>query len=154
MNQKQTQTIILPCQAEQLLPHRPPMMLIDSLLQRDKDKAVASAVLAPDNIFLSKERGLLNEYFIELVAQTMAAANGYDALLDNGPVKDGFLVGIETFFLHEEPKEKDLFRVVAVKEMEFGQMQVIAGSVFADSTCIATVKLKLWEEKSNSIFNV
>lgn len=149
MAQKQTQMITLPCPAEQLLPHRPPMLLIDNLLQRDKDTAVASAVLTQDNIFFSKECGLLNEYFIELVAQTMAAANGFDALLDNSPVKDGFIVGIENFSFQQEPKEQDTFRVVAVKDMEFGQMQVIDGEVFANSTCIASVRLKLWEEKTS-----
>ena len=78
----------------------------------------------------------------------MAAANGFDALLDQGPVKDGFIVGIETFSLHQDPKGQDTFRIVAVKDMEFGQLQVIDGVVFADSTCIASVRLKLWEEKT------
>lgn len=150
MNQNHADNITLPCLAEQLLPHRSPMLLIDSLLQREKDKAVATAKLAQDNIFLSGDRGLLTEYFIELVAQTMAAANGYDALLDHSAVKDGFIVGIEAFSLHREPREIDEFRIVAVKVMEFAQMQVIDGVVFADTTCIASVRLKLWENKSKS----
>jgi 3-hydroxyacyl-[acyl-carrier-protein] dehydratase len=153
MAQKQTQKIPLPCPAEQLLPHRPPMLLIDNLLQRDKDKAVASAVLTQDNIFFSEERGLLDEYFIELVAQTMAAANGFDALHDNGPVKDGFIVGIETFSLHQQPQGNNTFRIVAVKDMEFGQMQVIDGEVLVDSTCIARVRIKLWEENTSKKTN-
>ena len=149
MVDKQTETIKLPCPAEQLLPHRPPMLLIDSLLQREKDTAIASATLTQDNIFYSNEHGLVEEYFIELVAQTMAAANGFDALLEHGPVKDGFIVGIETFSLHQTQHQQGTFRVVAAKDMEFAQMQVIDGAVFADSTCIASVRLKLWEDKTS-----
>ena len=149
MTQKQIHDITLPCPAEQLLPHRPPMLLIDNLLQREKDKAVAAAQLTENNIFLCGDSILLTEYFIELVAQTMAAANGFDALLDRSPVKDGFIVGIEAFSLHHEPQEIGEFRIVAVKDMEFGQMQVIDGVVFIGSTCIASVRLKLWEDKTN-----
>lgn len=150
MTPKKTQPIILPCPAEQLLPHRPPMLLIDTLLERNKDKAVASAKLDENNIFFSKEHGLLSEYFIELVAQTMAAANGFDALQNSGMVKDGFLVGIETFSLHHETHGDDIFRVITFKDMEFGQMQVIDGQVFAGSNCIASVRLKLWEENTDN----
>jgi predicted hotdog family 3-hydroxylacyl-ACP dehydratase len=126
------------------------MLLIDTLLERDIDRAVATALLDQNNIFFSKDRGLLSEYFIELVAQTMAAANGFDALLDNDTVRDGFLVGIENFSLHHPPHGNGTFRIVAVKDMEFGQMQVINGQVFAGSTCIASVRLKLWKENTGN----
>ncbi len=149
MMQKLNQKTKLPCPAEQLLPHRPPMLLIDSLLQREKDRAVASARFDENNIFLSRDRGLLPEYFIEIVAQTMAAANGFDACNSNSKVKDGFLVGLESFSLHHPLPDTQEFRIVAVKDMAFGQMQVIDGEVFADSTPIASVRLKLWEDKTD-----
>lgn len=148
MVQKHNIIIKLPCPAEQLLPHRPPMLLIDKLLQREIDRAEASAKLQQNTIFLSKDRCVLPEYFIEIVAQTMAAANGYDALIDNLPVSDGYLVGIETFSMHDAPLAGDEFRIVTIKDMEFGQMQVIDGVVSTDKTRIASVRLKLWKEKN------
>jgi predicted hotdog family 3-hydroxylacyl-ACP dehydratase len=61
--------------AIELIPHRPPMVFVESLLQRYDNTAIASVEL--------EEKGICNdagriqpELFVELIAQTVAMANG------------------------------------------------------------------------------
>lgn len=142
-------TIELPCPAENLIIHRPPMLLIDQLLEREGDNAAASASLNSDSLCFSASRGILPEYFIEIMAQTMAAANGYDALVNNTPPADGFIVGIDTFSIFHIPEGANDFRVEVVKNMEFGSMKMMNGEVFCGSTRVASIELKVWEQEAS-----
>lgn len=139
--------INLPCPAEHLVKHRGPMLLIDQLLERTGEKSTASATLRPHNICFSEDRGILPEYFIELVAQTTAAANGYDCLLREIPIKDGFLVGIDDFALKQylPPRQYD-FNVQATTTMDLGNMKVIQGEVQLNDELVATVALRIWQQ--------
>ena len=140
------QEIQLPCPAGRLVKHRPPMLLIDDLLLREGDRAAASATIADDCPCLSPHRGLLPEYFIEIIAQTMAAANGYDALCRAEDPADGFIVGIDRFTFSSPPAEAKTFHIEIAKTMEFGAMKVMEGRVLADAVEIAVVELKVWEQ--------
>lgn len=136
----------LPCNAEELLPHRKAMLLIDSLDQHEADKAAATAKVNHANIFLDNNGGLLPEYFIEIIAQTAAAASGFAGLQQNVPVRSGYLVGIENFSVLEHGENYDSLRIETCKNMQLGHMQVIDGEVFHGTTCIARAQLKLWQE--------
>lgn len=139
----------LPCPAEKLLPHQPPMLLIDSLIERKGDKAAATANIDESSICHNEGRGVLPEYLIEIMAQTMAAANGYDGLLSNIPPKDGFIVGLDKFHLKNLAQIGGEMIIRVVKTMEFGAMKIMEGEVFIGSTSIASVELKVWEPPSN-----
>lgn len=149
MNTFHQNTVTLPFPAEKLLPHRLPMLLIDNLTERKDDTATATATIDSNNICYSEGRGILPEYFIEIMAQTMAAANGYDGLKSNIPPKDGFIVGLDKFELKEIPQTAKDFTIRVAKTMEFGAMKVMTGEVFADSHSIASVELKVWEQPEN-----
>jgi len=145
-----SQKVHLPCAAEKLIVHRHPMLLIDNLVMREDDKAAATATLNSNNLFWCQENGILPEYYIEIMAQTMAAANGFDALSLNCPPNDGFIVGLDAFTFHGDRKQKidDLY-IFIEKTMEFGSVKIMKGEVTVDSTLISSVELKVWEQNSN-----
>jgi predicted hotdog family 3-hydroxylacyl-ACP dehydratase len=122
------------------------MLLIDHLLEREGDRAAASAFLTKDSLCFSERGGILPEYFIEIIAQTMAAANGYDAISCNNPPKEGFIVGIDIFSIYHIPEGASEFRIQVVKNMEFGSMKVMEGEVFSGPTRVAAIELKVWEQ--------
>ncbi len=140
----------LPCSAEDLLPHRKTMLLIDLLEQFEDSRATASAKINEANIFLDSNGKIIPEYYIEVIAQTAAAASGFTALNRNLPVKNGYLVGIETFSVLEQGINFDLLRIKTNIDMQLGQMQVIDGEVFHGSTCIARARLKLWQDEEQN----
>ena len=136
--------------AVELVPQRPPMLLVNRLVARDRD-ANFSAVeaLAPvDGIFVEQGWGILPEYFIELVAQAMAAVNGYDGLVDGEEAGRGFLVGIDDFSWQGTAEPGELLRIELKKNFEFGPVTVMVGQVLNGAgEVLAGGEIKAWEEK-------
>ncbi len=149
METGQVKDFQLPCPAEKLVPHRPPMLFIDSLLERFGDRATASAVVPEDGICVDPAQGLLPEFLIEVIAQTMAAANGYDALCDGKKNHDGFLVGIDEFAFEATPATGRTIRIEIEKTFEFGAVKIIRGQVFEGDMLLASGTLKVWENEDS-----
>jgi len=135
----------LPLPAEMLLPHRPEMLLVDSLVRRWDDSSSAKAVLPKSGICLFGGR-LLPEFFIELVAQATAMANGYDALCAGVVQKNGMLVGVDTFAFPGKAVAGSTLRIETEKTFEFGAVKIIHGEVFAGDELLAAGDIKVWEE--------
>ena len=80
----------------ELVPHRPPMLLIDRLLADDAELIRVEAVIKPDQLFLT-EQGMPAWVGVELMAQTMAAWAGLRSVQSGKPVKLGFLLGTRRY---------------------------------------------------------
>ncbi|MBU0673131.1 MAG: ACP dehydratase [Proteobacteria bacterium] len=141
----------LPLPAEQLVPQRPPMLLVGQLLRRarEPDEALAEADVPLDGIFIDPNGQVLPEYFVELVAQAMAAVNGYDSLVEGASGGKGFLVGIDGFTWPGTASPGDHLRVEITKVYEFGPVSVMHGIVLNDQGFVlASGDIKAWEEPS------
>lgn len=146
MNQRDGKKLQLPLPARKLLRHRPPMLLIDRLLARDDGRATAAAGISSGGIFCTGNDIVVPEYFIEVIAQTMAAANGYDALVERLVPKAGFIVGIDDFSLHHRVSAPAEFIIEVATTMEFAAMKVMSGEVLLGQTSIASAEIKVWEQ--------
>ncbi|MBU0480831.1 MAG: ACP dehydratase [Proteobacteria bacterium] len=139
----------LPCTVEKLIPQRPPMQVAHRLLLRDRpgNFSVVEGDAPTGGIFNPDGAGVIPEYFMELMAQSMAAVNGYDSLVDGKESGKGFLVGIDDFRWQDHPRSSGPFRVEIVKDFEFGQVTVVSGKIFTPSgDLIASGSVKAWEE--------
>ena len=79
----------VPCDATQFLPHRPPMTMVETLMEVG-EWSVLETTIAPDNRFL-RDGVLDNEAIPEIVAQGCAAITGFEQ--DDRHLK-GMLTGI------------------------------------------------------------
>lgn len=80
----------------ELLPHDPPMILIDRMLEADETSNLCEVVIKPSSMFL-EDKGVPVFVAIEYMAQAIAAHAGYSTRLAGGPVKVGFLLGTPRF---------------------------------------------------------
>ncbi len=78
----------LPTSAAPLLPHKPPMAMIETLIANDGHQRKASFTIRPDNRFLNSDGVLDSTVIPELVAQAAAAADAHE---NNGQTRPGFL---------------------------------------------------------------
>jgi len=143
----------LPYPAQLLVPHRPPMLIINQLLEKDKDTAVAEAVVPSKGIFVDPDKGLLPEYIIELVAQSMAAANGFDAKQSDQIPSRGFLVGIDNFSWMGKVCPGETLRVELKKTLKFQAVTIMEGRVVGPNGLVACGEIKVWEEKETANFH-
>jgi predicted hotdog family 3-hydroxylacyl-ACP dehydratase len=84
---------------EHLLPHRPPMILIDELLAYDDARARAAVIIRDTSLFLEPE-GVPSHIGLEYMAQTCGAHAGALALEHGGVVKIGLLLGSRQYRAH------------------------------------------------------
>ncbi|ROS01578.1 putative hotdog family 3-hydroxylacyl-ACP dehydratase [Sinobacterium caligoides] len=88
--------VIQPFSLEQVLPHRAPMILLDSL-DAVSETRVSCAVSVRESLSFSDEQGLPAWVGIELMAQSVAAWSGARALQRGEPVRIGFLLGTRKY---------------------------------------------------------
>lgn len=134
----------LPQHADALLPHKQPMLVVEALVKRQGTRAVALATLPVSGLFVTAER-ILPEYFIELIAQTAALGNCYDARIGEMATCDGMLVGIDAFSWLKQPQQGTSVQIETDILFTFGAMKVAHGEVFAGQELLAVGDIKVWE---------
>lgn len=82
-----------------LLPHRPPMNLLDEVVSWDGTTLVAAVTIRPETLFL-EEGGVPAHIGIEYMAQTCGAFAGAQALDAGRAVRIGFLLGTRRYTVH------------------------------------------------------
>lgn len=90
--------IKLPIKINGLIPHRPPMLLVDRLVFLRGDEAVSETVFASDSIFLKDDGRVEEAALFEMIAQTFAAATA--AVRDGSGPSAGYLAGIKRLAIH------------------------------------------------------
>jgi predicted hotdog family 3-hydroxylacyl-ACP dehydratase len=86
-------TTATPYALDALIPHAPPMVLLDSLESVDTDRAVCLLHVRRDFPFVVGAE-MPAMVAIELIAQAAAAQAGYVSLADGKAVKIGYLVSV------------------------------------------------------------
>ncbi len=106
---------------EDILPQRPPMLMVDALTEYDENGAATVLTVRPDCIFVSDGR-LTPEGVIENVAQTCAARTGYCSKYVLGlPVEIGFIGALRKFrIISLPPVGEELRTEIAIRSEFFG----------------------------------
>lgn len=138
-------TINLPIAAEKLIPHRSPMLLIDELSTWSEAEMKGTALIKKDNPFLSSSGILDSNGLVEIMAQTVAAGNGYHAKILGEPIKTGFLVGLSELEFFDSVSLGDSLSTEIIQESKVGKFSIVKGNVIRNGRCIATGGIKIFE---------
>ncbi len=83
----------------ELLPHRPPMILLDEIVSYDQASMVASVTVSEATLFLEPQ-GVPVHVGLEYMAQACGAYAGAVARERGEPVRVGFLLGTRQYRAH------------------------------------------------------
>lgn len=100
MQKKISDRLLEEIHVRDLLPHRPPMILIDDLLRvTDVSLTAAAKVSAEGHFSVSNAPSIVSApaYALECMAQAIAAWNGYRCLRAGRPVRIGLILGVRDF---------------------------------------------------------
>lgn len=137
-------SIKLPLAAEELIPHRLPMRLVDRLMAIDGKNGVVEAQLSAD-CPLVDDRGTLEDVaLIELIAQGYAALKGYLDRLEQKPVRQGFLVGIKKLTQLETVCVGDWLKIEIKTLAELDNFAVAEGQIWCEDKLVARGEIKVW----------
>lgn len=127
-----------------LLPHRPPFIMIGELLFADTFHARTSYTLPADNLLVAdgkwSEGGLL-----ENMAQTAAAGAGYQAKQANRPVEAGYIASVKNFAVFGVAKVGDRLETETIlRESIFDNVIVVEAMVNRDGALIARCEMNIF----------
>lgn len=95
-----------------LIPHRPPMVLIDEVLKFGPATIRARRTVREGDPFVTRD-GLEDAALLEVVAQTIAAGDALFARSKGGRVVSGFLTGMTGVRIHGRARTGDIIEVKA-----------------------------------------
>lgn len=137
--------LTLPMPAIELIPHRPPMLLVERLLSYEPGGSGTVEACLDSSSFLASKQGVLDEVaMVEMLAQGYAAIKGYDDLLCGKPVQEGFLVGIRKFRMSGRVSAGERLVITINTVGSFEGFAVIEGQIRSAEEIIATGFIKLW----------
>ncbi len=139
----------LPIPAESLVPHRPPFLLVDRLLEFTGQIGVVESVPAPDNLFLDEDGYIEIIAMVEIMAQAAAAVKGYSDIRNGRAIRKGFLVDVREFQFKKRCHEGDIILVRVEIAKCFSGFSIVNGSIVCRGREIAAGALKLWVPDEN-----
>lgn len=133
----------------ELIPQRPPFVMIDRLLSSDNVYSVTELEVRNDNIFVENER-LTASGLIENIAQTCAARIGYINLNSGQPVKIGVIGSISNLTISRTPKVGEkLTTTIQLLEEVFNVTMVLATIKIGEEEIVsANMKIALTDINS------
>lgn len=136
--------ISLPLAAEDLIPHRLPMRLVEQLLEIDGKNGVVKAQIAADCPLVDATGKLEDIALVELIAQSYATLKGYLDRLEAKPVRQGFLVGIKklNWFGTILAGESLLIKIRTLAELD--GFAVAEGEIWRGDMLVASGEVKVW----------
>ncbi len=125
------------------LPHRPPMLLIDHIVEVTDNRAVCRTTIHPDCVF-ARDGVVHPSAMIEIVAQACAIWVGVTSSRKGGTPKVGFLVACrEVAFAINEFSIGDELTIAVTKVLGEDQLAVFSGTVTrGDQECV-TIQLSV-----------
>ncbi len=128
------------------LPHRPPMLLIDELVEVTADKTiVCRATIKPDCVF-ARDGIVHPSAMIEFVAQACALLAGVTASARGGAIQVGLILGCrEVAFAVDHFSVGDALEIAAQKTFGGTQLASFAGQVSRAGHVCVTLEMSVMD---------
>ena len=126
----------------ELLPQRPPFVMIDSLLSFDAVNTVTCLKIREDNLFF--DNGRFTAYGLtENIAQTAAARLGYINYINRTEVKIGYIGAVKNLRVLRTPRAgEEIITTITLKEEVFG-MSLVDAVVRSGNEIITECEMKI-----------
>ncbi len=127
----------------ELLPQRPPFVMVDRLTDYSETQSSCSLTIRPDNVFCENGE-FAAAGLIEHIAQTCAARLGYynKYILKTG-VRLGFIGEVKDLSIVRLPREGETLDTTIVVMQEIFDVTLVSAEVRVGTETIATTRLKI-----------
>lgn len=125
-----------------LLPQRPPFVMIDHLAGYDERTTTTTLVVTADNIFVEGGE-MLATGMIENIAQTCAARLGYYNLISGQPVKIGYIGAVSNLHVERQARVGETLTTTITVEEEVMGMTLASATVAVGDETIVTASIKI-----------
>jgi radical SAM protein with 4Fe4S-binding SPASM domain len=141
---RRDEIMFLPVDAERVVPHKPPMLMIDRLVEVLERASVSEMTVRGEMPFVSAEGVLDEAAYPEIISQAIAAQEGFRKIGSRNPELEGFLLGVKKMEIMGSAKVGDTLRVSVFKTAKFGDFGIIKGKVYRGDKLLARGEIKVW----------
>jgi predicted hotdog family 3-hydroxylacyl-ACP dehydratase len=142
---RRDEIMFLPVDVARVIPHKPPMLLIDRLLEVKERASVSELTVREDMIFVDENGHLDDASYPEIISQAVAAQEGFRRFGGRNPLIEGFLLGIKNLEILGNSFVGDTLRISLNKKAKFGDFGILNGEVHKDQELIARGEIKVWQ---------
>ena len=127
-----------------LLPQKPPMVMVDTLVRYAELAAVTRLEIRPDNIFVRNghftEPGL-----VENIAQTAAAHAGYtNSMNGQSEAPIGYIAAVDHLQIHQLPAVFSTIETSIQVQNHVMNITIIGGTITCDGQLVAQCEMKIF----------
>lgn len=127
---------------EQLIPQRPPFVLVDGIIEHTEDKTISSFTIPADHI-LVEERALSSYGLIEHMAQSAALRSGYESHQKKEQPKTGFIGTVSNAIIYQLPPAGNRITTVVHQTSQILNFIVIECKAYMQETLLAECSMKI-----------
>jgi radical SAM protein with 4Fe4S-binding SPASM domain len=142
--------MFLPVDAARVVPHKPPMLLIDRLLEIKERVSVSEMMVRDDMIFVDNRGVLASVAYPEIISQALAAMEGFRKIGCHDAQAEGFLLGIKKLGIFGSARVGDTLRITVHKAVKYGDFGIVRGEVYKGNELLARGEVKVWQNDSNA----
>jgi len=147
---RRDEIMFLPVDAERVVPHKPPMLMIDRLVEVLERASVSEMTIRSDMPFVSPEGELDEAAYPEIISQAIAAQEGFRKIGSRNPELEGFLLGVKKMEVFAAATVGDTLRIFVYKTAKFGDFGIILGEVSRGDELLAKGEIKVWQNSRES----
>ena len=133
-----------------LIPHQPPMRLVNEILSVTPEDSRVKTCIGPDFLFLREDGTIAPEAFCEIIAQSFAACESKRRELAGLSTEGGgYLVSVRNFEVFSSARQGDELITRVTQQDNFLGTRIVKGKVFRheEKLAQATVYIFMWEGK-------
>ena len=148
LNIAKMQSVIESERVEALIPHSPPMVLVDRIISVNEQSLLAEIDIEENCKFYDQaNRGVPSWVGVEYMAQVIAAFAGVKAKSENEPIKLGFLLGTRKFLMPKPFLDAGKTYQIAVNELYLDDTGLASFDcqISCQDEVYATAKLNVFE---------
>ena len=142
--------MFLPVDVARVIPHKPPMLLIDRLLEVKERASVSEMTVREDMLFVDEHGKLDDASYPEIISQAVAAQEGFRRFGGRNPLIEGFLLGIKKLEILGNSHVGDTLRISLYKTAKFGDFGILNGEVYKGEELIARGEIKVWQSDAKA----
>lgn len=142
---RRDEIMFLPVDASRVVPHKPPMLLLDNLVEVMERASVSEMTVRSDMVFVGDDGLLDDAAWPEIMSQAIAAQEGFRKIGSRSPDREGFLLGVKKLEIFARARVGDTLRVSVYKAAKYGDFGIIEGEVYRGEELLAKGELKVWQ---------
>ncbi len=144
----QEKIVSLPVPADDIIPQRFPMRVVDKLIRIAERKADVTATVTRESLFARQDGTLDEAIYPELFAQAIAALDGFRHMGIPDVETKGFLLGAKNIEILNQARVGDNLKISVFKYAQYDDFSVVEGVVYREDEVLARGEIKVWHAAS------